>query len=67
MHNRYPVERIVQHMFLVPEVIYGTALGGVATLYSYLFCSAHSLTNRGAQFFNDLSLSAVGIEGAAQR
>lgn len=60
-HRGYSLERIVQHMYLVPEGIYGVALGVSAT-YVFLFILFGSFLNEsgGAKFFNDLALSLAG-------
>ena len=61
MHRGYPVERIIQHMYLVPEGIYGTALGVSATfVFLFILFGAFLNESGGAQFFNDLALSAAG-------
>ena len=60
-HRGFSLVRIVQHMYLVPEGIYGVALGVSAT-FVFLFILFGSFLNEsgGAKFFNDLSLAAAG-------
>lgn len=60
-HRGFSLERIVQHMYLVPEGIYGVALGVSAT-FVFLFILFGSFLNEsgGAKFFNDLALAAAG-------
>ncbi len=61
MHRGFAIERIVQHMYLVPEGIYGTALGVSATfVFLFILFGAFLNESGGAQFFNDLALSAAG-------
>lgn len=60
-HRGFSLTRIVQHMYLVPEGIYGVALGVSAT-FVFLFILFGSFLNEsgGAKFFNDLALAAAG-------
>src|SRR5690554_1231091 len=61
MHRGFAIERIVQHMYLVPEGIYGTALGVSATfVFLFILFGAFLNESGGAQFFHDLALSAAG-------
>jgi len=61
MHRGFAIGRIVQHMYLVPEGIYGTALGVSATfVFLFILFGAFLNESGGAQFFNDLALSAAG-------
>jgi TRAP transporter 4TM/12TM fusion protein len=60
-HRGYPVERILQHMYLVPEGIYGVALGVSATfVFLFILFGAFLNESGGAKFFNDLAMSVAG-------
>ena len=60
-HRGYSVERVIDHMFLTTEGIYGVALGVSAT-YIYLFILFGAfLTETGmAKFFNSISMAIAG-------
>lgn len=60
-HRGFSMERIVQHMYLVPEGIFGVALG-VSSTFVFLFILFGSFLNEsgGAKFFNDIALAAAG-------
>lgn len=60
-HRGYSVERVIDHMFLTTEGIYGVALGVSAT-YIYLFILFGAfLTETGmAKFFNSLAMGVAG-------
>lgn len=60
-HRGYSLERIIDHMYLTTEGIYGVALGVSAT-YIYLFILFGAfLTQTGmAKFFNSLAMSIAG-------
>ena len=60
-HRGFSIERIVQHMYLVPEGIFGVALG-VSSTFVFLFILFGSFLNEsgGAKFFNDIALAAAG-------
>ncbi len=61
VHRGFTVERIVQHMYLVPEGIYGVALGVSATfVFLFILFGAFLNESGGAQFFNDFALGAAG-------
>lgn len=60
-HRGYSLERVIDHMFLTTEGIYGVALGVSAT-YIYLFILFGAfLTETGmAKFFNSISMAIAG-------
>lgn len=60
-HRGYSLERIIEHMFLTTEGLYGVALGVSAT-YIYLFILFGSfLSETGmARFFNALAMAVAG-------
>ncbi|MDY0091270.1 MAG: TRAP transporter permease [Candidatus Vecturithrix sp.] len=60
-HRGFTLKRVVQHIYLVPEGIYGVALGVSAT-FVFLFILFGAFLNEtgGAKFFNDLALGAAG-------
>ena len=60
-HRGYSLERLIDHMFLTTEGIYGVALGVSAT-YIFLFILFGAfLTETGmAKFFNSLSMAVAG-------
>lgn len=61
IHRGFTIERIVQHMYLVPEGIYGVALGVSATfVFLFILFGAFLNESGGAQFFNDLALGMAG-------
>jgi TRAP transporter 4TM/12TM fusion protein len=60
-HRGYPIIRVIQHMYLVPEGIYGVALGVSATfVFLFILFGAFLNESGGAQFFNDAALSIAG-------
>jgi len=57
----YSIERIVQHMYLTPEGIFGVALGVSATfVIVFIIFGAFLSKSGGARFFNDLALALAG-------
>ena len=60
-HRGYSLERIIDHMFLTTEGIYGVAIGVSAT-YIYLFILFGAfLTETGmAKFFNSIAMAIAG-------
>jgi TRAP transporter 4TM/12TM fusion protein len=60
-HRGYPIQRIVQHMYVVPEGIYGVAVG-VSASFVFLFILFGAFLNAsgGALFFNDLAMALAG-------
>jgi len=61
MHRGYSLSRIIQHMYLTPEGIFGVALGVSAT-FVVMFIIFGSFLGRsgGARFFNELALALAG-------
>jgi TRAP transporter 4TM/12TM fusion protein len=60
-HRGYSWTRIVQHMYVVPEGIYGVALGVSATfVFLFILFGAFLNVSGGAKFFNDLALALAG-------
>jgi TRAP transporter 4TM/12TM fusion protein len=61
MHRGYSVSRIVQHMYLTPEGIFGVALG-VSSTFVFMFILFGSFLSKsgGARFFNELALAIAG-------
>ncbi|MDZ4163567.1 MAG: TRAP transporter permease [Smithellaceae bacterium] len=63
-HRGYPLERIIQHMYVVPEGIYGVALGVSATfVFLFILFGAFLNTSGGAKLFNDLAMATAGRMG----
>ncbi len=61
IHRGFTIERIVQHMYLVPEGIYGVALGVSATfVFLFILFGAFLNESGGARFFNDFALAMAG-------
>ncbi len=60
-HRGYSLERIIDHMFLTTEGIYGVALG-VSSTYIFLFILFGSFLQQTgmARFFNSLSMAVAG-------
>jgi len=60
-HRGYSAARIIQHMYLTPEGIFGVALG-VSSTFVFMFILFGSLLSAGggARFFNDLALALSG-------
>lgn len=57
----YSVERIVQHMYLTSEGIFGLALGVSATfVIVFIIFGAYLSQSGGAKFFNELALAVAG-------
>ncbi len=61
MHRGYSLSRIVQHMYLTPEGIFGVALGVSATfVVMFIIFGAFLGRSGGARFFNELALAVAG-------
>lgn len=61
MHRGYSLNRIVQHMYLTPEGIFGVALGVSSTfVFMFILFGAFLSGSGGARFFNELSLALAG-------
>ena len=57
----YTVSRIIQHMYLTPEGIFGLALGVSATfVIVFIIFGAFLSQSGGARFFNELALAVAG-------
>ena len=57
----YTVSRIIQHMYLTPEGIFGLALGVSATfVIVFIIFGAFLSQSGGARFFNELALAMAG-------
>lgn len=57
----YTVSRIIQHMYLTPEGIFGLALGVSATfVIVFIIFGAFLSESGGARFFNELALALAG-------
>jgi len=57
----YSVSRIIQHMYLTPEGIFGLALGVSATfVIVFIIFGAFLSQSGGAKFFNELALALAG-------
>lgn len=57
----YTVSRIIQHMYLTPEGIFGLALGVSATfVIVFIIFGAFLSESGGAKFFNELALALAG-------
>ena len=57
----YSVSRIIQHMYLTPEGIFGVALGVSATfVIVFIIFGAFLSQSGGARFFNELALAVAG-------
>lgn len=57
----YSLNRIIQHMYLTPEGIFGLALGVSATfVIVFIIFGAFLSQSGGARFFNELALSIAG-------
>lgn len=61
MHRGYSINRIIQHMYLTQEGIFGVALG-VSSTFVFMFILFGAFLNRsgGARFFNELALALAG-------
>lgn len=61
MHRGYSLERIVQHMYLTTEGIFGVALGVSSTfIFMFILFGAFLSHSGGARLFNNLALSLAG-------
>ena len=61
MHRGYSLSRIIQHMYLTPEGIFGVALGVSATfVVMFIIFGAFLGRSGGARFFNELALALAG-------
>ena len=57
----YSLNRIIQHMYLTPEGIFGLALGVSATfVIVFIIFGAYLSQSGGAKFFNELALAVAG-------
>lgn len=57
----YSVSRVVEHMYLTTEGIFGTALGASSTfVIAFIIFGAFLNKSGGARFFNELSLAIAG-------
>lgn len=57
----YSLSRIIQHMYLTPEGIFGLALGVSATfVIVFIIFGAFLSVSGGARFFNELALALAG-------
>ena len=57
----YSLSRIIQHMYLTPEGIFGLALGVSATfVIVFIIFGAYLSQSGGAKFFNELALALAG-------
>jgi TRAP transporter 4TM/12TM fusion protein len=60
-HRGYSLERVIEHMFLTSEGIYGVALGVSATyIFLFILFGAFLGETGMARFFNALSLAVAG-------
>ncbi len=61
MHRGYSIARIIQHMYLTQEGIFGVALGVSSTfVFMFILFGAFLSKSGGARFFNELSLAVAG-------
>ena len=61
MHRGYSLERIVQHMYLTTEGVFGVAVGVSSTfIFLFILFGAFLSNSGGARFFNNLALSLTG-------
>lgn len=61
MHRGYSVNRIIQHMYLTQEGIFGVALGVSSTfVFMFILFGAFLSRSGGARFFNELALAVAG-------
>ena len=60
-HRGYPLQRVISHMYLTTEGIFGVA-AGVATTYVFMFIlfGAFLVRTGTGQFFNDISVALLG-------
>ncbi len=59
-HRQYSVSRVIEHMFLTSEGIYGVAIYVTATFVFYVMLLGAFLMRRWAQSFIDLAFSLAG-------
>jgi len=61
MHRGYSINRIIQHMYLTQEGIFGVALGVSSTfVFMFILFGAFLGKSGGARFFNELALAIAG-------
>ncbi|HCR39068.1 MAG TPA: C4-dicarboxylate ABC transporter permease, partial [Synergistaceae bacterium] len=61
MHRGYSINRIIQHMYLTQEGIFGVALGVSSTfVFMFILFGAFLAKSGGARFFNELALAIAG-------
>ncbi len=61
MHRGYSLSRIVQHMYLTLEGLFGVALGVSSTfVFMFILFGAFLSRSGGARFFNQLALAVAG-------
>ena len=61
MHRGYSLERIVQHLYLTTEGVFGVAVGVSSTfIFLFILFGAFLSNSGGARFFNNLALSLTG-------
>nr|HPI99038.1 TRAP transporter large permease subunit [Synergistales bacterium] len=61
MHRGYSINRIIQHMYLTQEGIFGVALGVSSTfVFMFILFGAFLGKSGGARFFNELALAVAG-------
>ena len=61
MHRGYSINRIIQHMYLTQEGIFGVALGVSSTfVFMFILFGAFLSKSGGARFFNELALAIAG-------
>ena len=61
MHRGYSLERIVQHLYLTTEGVFGVAVGVSSTfIFLFILFGAFLSSSGGARFFNNLALSLTG-------
>ena len=61
MHRGYSLERIVQHLYLTTEGIFGVAVGVSSTfIFLFILFGAFLSSSGGARLFNNLALSLTG-------
>ncbi|MGC9490103.1 MAG: TRAP transporter permease [Thermovirgaceae bacterium] len=61
MHRGYSINRIIQHMYLTQEGIFGVALGVSSTfVFMFILFGAFLNSSGGARFFNELALALAG-------
>jgi len=61
MHRGYSINRIIQHMYLTQEGIFGVALGVSSTfVFMFILFGAFLSKSGGARFFNELALAVAG-------